>query len=343
MSVDADTILIRSHASSTNPQLNQGLIMQSLSLRLHVLVRGLLAGLAMALSTSAVVAQVAVNVGSGPTLSVAGVQLALAKGYFKEEGLDVTITPLTSGAATLASLVGGSLHFVPTNIVSASIARSRGIRIKIISSQTSSSKDRPYDAILVRGDSQMKTARDLVGKTVAVNAVNSIGTLTTSRAIEKDGGDFKSVKWVELPQGDAMTALATGNVDAIYIVEPFVTIGAKRGFRRLVSPYLATDVDFAETAIVATEAYLTANPEVGKKFQRAMAKALKLGAENPEEIRAMLPSYMKIDDDVRKTLALPLFHTQLNTASVQNQINLAVQYGYIPKPVSIDELVWKAP
>lgn len=286
-----------------------------------------------------------INVGSGPVMAVAAIQLALAKGYFKDEGLNVTLTPLASGAATLAALVGGSLHFAPTNVTSTALARSRGIKLKIVAQESANSNnpDKAFDGILVRADSPAKSAKDLAGKTVAVNAINSSSTLTTSRAIEKDGGDYKTVKWVELPQGDAMTALATGSVDAVWIQEPFVTIGLKRGFRRLISAYSQTDTNYVDSIIVSTEAYLAANPEVGKKFTRAINKALKLGADNPEEIRAMLPTYMKLDPDVLKTTALPVFPTQINTAGIKIQIDLATRYGYFTAPLSIDELIWKAP
>lgn len=306
-----------------------------------IFLRSVLCGAATFAMLSTVQAQTKINVGSGPTLAVAGVQLAIEKGYFEEEGLEVSVTPLQSGAAVLASLVGGSLHFVPSNIVSIAVAQSRGIKLQIVSPQTAAAKDRSHDAILVRGDSPIKRAKDLEGKTIAVNAVNSIGTLTASRAIEKDGGDYKSVKWIELPQGDAMTALATGNVDAIWIVEPFVTIGENRGFRNLLSAYNETHPGFVEATMVATESFLKENPEVGAKFARAMQKTMKLGADNPEEIRDMLPTYLRIDEDVLRDLALPVFHTELNTASIQEQIDLATRYGYIKKPISMADIIWK--
>lgn len=321
-------------------------LLSSLVARLKSLVAlmPLVAVLPMALPQAAR-ADTDINVGSGPVMAVAAIQLAVAKGYFKEEGLNVTLTPLASGAATLAALVGGSLHFAPTNVISTTLARSRGIKLKIVAQESagSSNPDKAFDGVLVRADSPMKSAKDLAGKKVAVNAINSSSTLTTSRAIEKDGGDYKSVNWVELPQGDAMTALATGSVDAVWIQEPFVTIGLKRGFKRLVSAYSQTDVNYVDSVIVSTEAYLSANPDVGKRFTRAINKALKLGAENPEEIRNMLPTYMKLDADVLKATALPVFPTQINEAGIRLQVDLATRYGYFSTPISTSDLIWKAP
>lgn len=305
----------------------------------------LMASLAQLSGISKANADTNIAVGSGPVLAVAAIQLAVAKGYFKDEGLNVTLSPLASGAATLAALIGGSLQFAPTNVTSVAVARSKGIKLKIVA-QESASPNNPseaFDGLLVRGDSPMKRARDLAGKTVAVNAINSTGTLSTSRAIEKDGGDYKTVKWVELPQGDAMSALATGSVDAVWIQEPFVTIGVQRGFKMLFSPYIATEPNYVDSVIVGTQSYLDANPDVGRRFSRAIGRALKLGAEHPEEIRAMLPSYMKLAPDLLPKIHLPLFPTQVNVDGIQTLIDLAAKYGYIAAPLSAKELVWVAP
>jgi len=312
---------------------------------LSSLVAAALGLMTATLGPSPTYAQANISVGSGPVLAVAAIQLAVAKDYFKEEGLNVTLTPLSSGAATLAALIGGSLQFAPTNVTSVAVARSKGIKIKIVAQESAGSDNvkTAFDGLLVRGDSAIKRPSDLAGKTVAVNAINSIGTLTTSRAVEKDGGDYKAVKWIELPQGDALTALASGSVDAVWIIEPFVTIGEQRGFRQVFSPYTETDPDFAESVVVAAESYLDANPDVSKRFKRALDKALALGAKNPEEIRQMVPSYMKVPPELLPKVRLPRFPTQMNVASIKAQIDLAAKYGYIDSPISIDDLVWRAP
>jgi hypothetical protein len=61
-------------------------------------------GVLAQIDPSPALAQTNIAVGSGPVLAVAAIQLAVAKDYFKEEGLNVTLTPLSSGAATLAAL-----------------------------------------------------------------------------------------------------------------------------------------------------------------------------------------------------------------------------------------------
>jgi NitT/TauT family transport system substrate-binding protein len=303
----------------------------------------LAAGALFTIAPRAFAQQANISVGTGPVLAVAALQLAMAKGYFTEEGLNTTPAPVSSGAATLAALIGGSLQFAATNVTSVAIARSKGIKIKIVAQQSAGSVDpsKAFDGILIAANSPIASAKDLAGKTIAVNAVNSIGTLATSRAIEKAGGDIKTVKWVELNQGDSLAALQTGRIDAAYIIEPFITIGEGRGLRSLLSPYTAADPNFAESVIVASDGYLTSNPEIGRKFKRAIDKALKLASEQPEEVRKILPTYIMIAPDLLPKIRLPSFPTAINVQSIRDQIELAAKYGYTDAPVFVDDLIWR--
>lgn len=281
-------------------------------------------------------------VGSGPVLATSGFEFAVYKGYFKNEGLDVRSTMASSGAATLAGVLGGSLQFAVTNVTSTIIARSRGLAVSIVAPNTGGHDvpDNGYCGILVKGDSKMSGPLDLQGKTVAVNAINSVGTLVTARAVEKAGGDYKTIKWVELPQGDAVNAVAAGQVDAIYIVEPFVTIGKQRGLKYIFSPYYRTEPNFAESVLVAGESFLTKNPKTAASFASAMKKSNATAAADPNAVRASLQSYMKISSELIKKVSLPEYPIELNETSVANQIELAQKYGYITKPVSIKDLLW---
>jgi NitT/TauT family transport system substrate-binding protein len=284
-----------------------------------------------------------ISVGSGPVIVVANLEMAIRKGFFEEKGLKVTAVPVQSGAANMTGIIGGSLQFGATNIASLALARSRGIKVKIVAQGVEGTGDvkTAFDAILVKGDSPMKSAADLAGRTIAVNSVNSIATLTTNFAIEQAGGDFKSVKYVELPQGDALSALANGTVDAAWVVEPFISIAQQRGLRPLLSPYAAVDPHFLDAVYVASEDFIAKRPDVVRAFQQAITKANALAESNPEEVRKILPAYMKLDPSIVDKLRLPKFPAQVNEAVVNKIVGLAVKYGYMSSPVSIEDMVWR--
>lgn len=280
--------------------------------------------------------------GTGPVLSVSAFEFALFKGYFKNEGLQVTAKMASNGAATIAGVLGGSLQFAATNLTSTLVAVSRGLDLKIVVQEAEGWSDpaKAYDAIMVRADSKIAGPRDLQRKTVAVFAINSFGTLTTSRAVEKAGGDYKTIKWVELPQGDALNALAAGKVDAILTLEPFVTIGEQRGLKAIFSPYRETDPHYPDSFVVASAGFLSKNPKTAASFAKAMEKACAALAADPNAVRAILPDYMKLSPELVKVVRLPAYPTKINRDAIQKQIELAVRYKYIAKPLSLDNLIW---
>ena len=65
-----------------------------------------------------------------------------------------------------------------------------------------------------------RTPADLEGKTVAVNTLNNIGPVTINHWMEKHGGDYTKIKYVEVPFPDMGAALEAKRVDAAFTVEP---------------------------------------------------------------------------------------------------------------------------
>ena len=88
-------------------------------------------------------------------------------------------------------------------------------------------------AVLVNGAGPIRVPKDLNGKTVAVNGINNITMLPVEAWIDKNGGDSKTVKWIEIPIFQANDAVSAGKVDATVTGEPFITFGEDKGLRAL--------------------------------------------------------------------------------------------------------------
>ena len=74
-----------------------------------------------------------IKVGVIPIVDTAPMHLGAAKGFYREQNLDVQLVTVTGGAEAIAQVVSGKLDFAFTNIVSAVLARSRGIPLKLVS------------------------------------------------------------------------------------------------------------------------------------------------------------------------------------------------------------------
>src|ERR687897_3566560 len=103
-------------------------------------------------------------------VDVAAMFMAMEKGFFKSEGLELETIPMAGGAVIVQGVTSGDLQFGWTNVISLYQAVAEGFDFKLIAPGASNTKDKKEShAILVANASPIKTAKDLEGKTVAVN------------------------------------------------------------------------------------------------------------------------------------------------------------------------------
>lgn len=136
-------------------------------------------------------------------------------GYFKKAGFDVEFTPITGGAAISAPVASGAVDIGFSNIVSLSIAHEKGVPFTLLAPANLHMPAQVTAGILtVLKNGPIKSAKDLDGKTVAVNSLNNISSVSVQAWVDKNGGDWKSVKFVEMPFPQMPDAVRAGRVDA---------------------------------------------------------------------------------------------------------------------------------
>src|SRR5215831_10335026 len=133
-----------------------------------------------------------VKIGISRTLSDAGYYIADAKGFFRDEGLEVALTGFNSAAQMIAPLGTGELE-VGGGTVSAGFynAVGRGIAMKIVADQGSIRPGYGYSSLMVRKDlidsGRYKSFADLKGMKVAIGAPGT-GTASALNEALKRGG-----------------------------------------------------------------------------------------------------------------------------------------------------------
>src|SRR6266496_905076 len=174
-----------------------------------------------------------VTVGVIPIVDVAPIYLGKQLGYFSDAKIDLTLQQTQGGAAIVPAVVSGQYQFGFSNMTSLLIAQSKGLPLKVVAAGNSSTGQAGADfgAVVVPQDSPIHTAKDLEGRSVAVNNLNNIGDTTVRASVRKAGGDPSKVKFTELAFPDMPAALAGHRVDAAWVVEPFLTVATQQGNR----------------------------------------------------------------------------------------------------------------
>ena len=280
------------------------------------------------------------KVGVIPIVDVAPIYLGKEQGFFSKRGLDLELVQESGGAAAIPGVVSGDFQLSFGNVTSIILAGSQNLPLKIIAEGNSSTGDPATDfsGVVVPADSPIQSAKDLVGKTVAVNNLKNIGEVTIRNAIEKDGGDPKNVKFVELGFPDMPAAVANKQVDAAWVVEPFLTAATSQGARN-VSSNFTTIPNLTVATYFTTEQYMTEHKDVVNNFRSAIEESLKYAQDHPDEVRRIVTTYTSIKSDVASKIKLPAFPQSVNVDSLKTVSQLMNKYGITQNTVDVTKLM----
>jgi NitT/TauT family transport system substrate-binding protein len=294
--------------------------------------RALTAGLAFLAAPAAVRAQglTPIKAAGVPEDGVTPALWAEQAGIFRTYGLDVQITPQRSGSATTAGVVGGSYAMGKASIMSIIDARAHGVPVVLVF-PGGIYHNNPHSGIIVRADSPIRTGADLNGKVVAVSALSDLYTIGAFAWVDAHGGDWSSLKLVELPIGAVAEAVANGRVDAGNTVEPFLSsaVDGKR-VRFLADTDAAIAPEFLLTAWFTTADYARRNGHVIQAFRMAMREAATYANAHHAETVDAFVKFSGMDPGVVAKSVRQLYGTEIDPRLVQPVINDAAKFKVIP-------------
>jgi NitT/TauT family transport system substrate-binding protein len=193
--------------------------------------------------------------------------------------------------------------------------------------------------VLTLPGSGITSAKDLAGKKVAVNLTSNIQTLTLN-AILKAGGVTGEPDYVAIPFPEMGAALKAHRVDAISVVEPYVTADEKDdGAVPVTSQCVAPVANYPLSGYFATASWVQRYPNTLRAFQRAMARAQAYADANPAAVRAILPTYIKITASEARQVALGTFPASIDVAQLQQMADRMLQQGMISSKFQVSGVV----
>jgi NitT/TauT family transport system substrate-binding protein len=217
--------------------------------------------------------------------------VALDKGYYKAEGLDVTILRGQGSIDAVKKVASGTAMIGFADAGALVLARSNdSIPVKLVMITYAS----PPHAIFAIAGNGIKTPKDLEGKTVADSAFSAIPLIFKAYA-KAAGIDAQKVKWISAESSSLPSLLATGRVDAIgqfTVGQPLLEAAVKpKNVVRFA--YKDAALDYYGNGLVATEDTIKSNPDLLKKFVRATLKGMRDAFANPAEAGAIMHKYHK--------------------------------------------------
>ena len=270
----------------------------------------------------------------------AEVLFAYDMGFFDRAGLDVTLTPLSNGAAIAAGVVSGAIDIGIGNVLTIEAAFKKGIPLTIVAPAAINVDSAPSNVLMVAKTSPLKTARDLNGKVVSINPLRGIGELMASAWIDKNGGDSTTVHFIELPFQQSEAALAQGRADAATGVEPFIT-QSRTTTRVFANTYAVLGENYLITAFFAASAWAQAHPDVVSRFAAAIRETALWANKNTDKSAEILAKYSKLALDLVKQTVRAVYATTLTPAQLQPTIDGAVRYKLIDSSFRAQDIIYQ--
>lgn len=286
---------------------------QTSSRRRQILQAGVACAALVGLTRKAIAADDKILIGFWPIASGLPLYAGLERGIFKEAGLQVEGAKFASAQQVAEAMIAGRIQGSANGTASAALGLAEITSpnlFKIICSNPSN-RTLVLDEFVVPKDSPVTSIAQLAGKKVASGP--GIQNVTLAKVIlEKNG--IANPQVIELPIGQHVPALAAGQIDAAYTLEPTGTAGRLKGLTRVLEPgviskYVLGDHDapwFGGSASVTTT-FLKDKPELAKRYIAAYAKAVDWVRKNPAEARHHMDGFTSIDAALVKEVPLAGF------------------------------------
>jgi NitT/TauT family transport system substrate-binding protein len=163
----------------------------------------------------------------------AGFYIAMERGYFLEQGLQVEMNKYATGIDYVPSLARGQVDVATTDLSAGFLnVFSRDIPIRMVADRGSLPPGAGYIALVLRPGvaDQVHDYRDLRGLRFGVSFQGAFTERLIGRAMELGGLTLADADVTYLPSGDVPAALANSALDASMVFEPQVTIAREQGF-----------------------------------------------------------------------------------------------------------------
>ncbi len=280
-----------------------------------------------------------------PGLFFAPLYVAIDRGFFKEQNIEISLDKAASGAEVMAFLAQGQIDVGAVGLSAATFNTfAKGFDFKVIASagiapQTNGpSKFEVRKALVDSG--QVKTLADLKGKKVAVaGGTGSAGAYLAVKALQTAGLTGKDVQFVNLANPDMVQALANGAVDAALIGTPFSTQAIQQGAGAILVDDFAPG--YSTTTFLYSGKLIKDRPDVANRFALALLKGYRAIQGANYLTDANVQTYVKYTGSTEQVIrATPPFvydpNMAIKTESIKDQEKIYRESGWTDYTQAVD-------
>jgi len=286
-----------------------------------------------------------------------GFYVADAKGWFKDEGIEVEMTPFDSGARMVAPLSTGELD-VGSGALAAGLynAFERNITMHVVADKGRNAGALSFQGLVVRkallDSGAIKSVGDFKGHKFAFTGPGANDSAVMDEALRKVGLSYNDVDPVFLGLPPQVTAFANGAIDGSIMPEPFLSAVIKAGTAAQLAPVSSLRDNDQVGVVIYSDAFMTKRPEVAKKLMRAYLRGVryydaalkdgKLAGPNAQEVIADIAKYSTLHDQVLIASIIPSAidpDGKVNADSLGKDLAFYKAQGMVKGDITVDRVL----
>ena len=246
----------------------------------------------------------ALTFGILPVVDTLPLHVAREKGLFAQEGLDVELVAFQSALERDAALQSGKLDGYFGDLLNTILLISGSQRLGIVATAFHTQKDARMFGIVSAPESGLQTLEGLKGRTVAISKATVIEFLL-DLILKKNGQPVDFVQKQDIKQIPIrLQMLLAGKVEAALLPEPLLTLAEIKGGK-----VLADDrgLDTSLTVLALKRELVEKDPELARRFIRAVSKAISMINAKPEAFRDIMMARTRIPAQAADHYRIPVF------------------------------------
>lgn len=274
----------------------------------------------------------------------APILLGIEEGIFDKHGIDL-VAEEAAATDLVGALISGKVDLSVNTGPGMAVAAGQNVPVVAVSGVTTfeeGATGSSGSALVVPASSEITTPKDLEGRKVGVNLLKSASEFGVRQVVADDGGDDAKVEIVEVPFAAVADALASGDIDAALVADPFMTQlidgGAEVPFG---DPIETVFADSPRLVMTATSEWAEANPDTVDALQDAVAESVELAEEDPDKLIPIYEKYFKMKPEVAEATHINKLKAEISPSSFDTINDVLVRYDGIAELIDVEQVVAK--
>lgn len=302
-------------------------------------------------------------VGIVPTTDSTGFFVAMYEGLFTAQGLHITYKAVPSGEGSVNEQALGKIDVLDGSYVAdieAQVNYDRGVRPTLVPnpsvSQISANLDFIAQASVMQPNavglftlpgSPVKTADDLRGKTIAINAPGNVAYLLVAEYLRVNGISPQSVRLKYFPFSKMTKMLLEHKIDAAFLEEPYISTGEEsQGLAELSNLDEGAVAAYPMRGYTVTKEFAQRYPRTLAAFERALQEGQQIADTDRHIAELAMEAFKSTDGVTPQTAAIMTFDQYpvgpVDSTAIQRVADDMLQFGLLQHSFNVSQMIGSA-